>query len=142
MVAADFLRRKLVESPHGAHTLLIDNGVQFGPQVPQLPFGSHSFDRFCREFNLKYRLTKPAPSWTSGQVARPNRTIKEATVQRLHYQTTIALNEHLQTFILTCNHPKHLKSLRRLTPNEFAREQWQKTPAIFGLIPIHHTLGL
>ena len=122
--------------------MLINNGVQFGAQVPQLPFGSPSFDRFCREFNLKHRLTKPAPSWTKGQVERPNRTIKEATVQRLHYQTTTELNEHLQTFILTCNHPKRLKILRRLTPNEFARKQWQKTPAMFSLIPTHHTLGL
>ena len=61
IVVADFLRQKLIKLPHGAHTLLIDDGFQFGPQVPQLPFGSHSFDRFCREFNLKHRLTKPAP---------------------------------------------------------------------------------
>ena len=110
--------------------------------MPQLPFGSPSFDRFCREFNLKHRLTKSALSWTNGQVERRNRTIKEATVQRLHSQTTTELNEHLQTFILTCNQPKRLKTLRRLTPNEFARKQWQKPPAIFDLIPTHHTLGL
>ena len=71
-----------------------------------------------------------------------NRTLKKATIQRLHYQTTIKLNEHLQTFILTYNHPKRLKTLRGLTLNKFARKQWQETLAIFSLIPTHHTRGL
>jgi len=60
-----------------------------------------------------------------------NRTLREATVQRYHYQTTAELNEHLQAFLLACNHAKRLKTLRGLTPHEFVCAQWQKGPVIF-----------
>ncbi len=74
--------------------------------------GGHSFDRICREYGVEHRLTKPAHPWTNGQVERFNRTIKEATVQRYHYQSTAQLNEHLQTFLLAYNHARRLKRLR------------------------------
>ena len=70
-----------------------------------------------------------------------NRTLKEATVQRYHYQTTAELNEYLQTFLLAYNHTKRLKTLRGLTPHEFVCAQWQKNPAVFTRDPTHHTLG-
>ena len=71
-----------------------------------------------------------------------NRTIKEATVQRFHYQTTNELNEHLQAFLLAYNHAKRLKTLRELTPHEFVRAQWQNNPTIFTRNPTHLTLGI
>lgn len=71
-----------------------------------------------------------------------NRTIKEATVQRFHYQNTAELNRHLQAFLLAYNHGKRLKTLRGLTPHEFVYAQWQKNPTIFSLNPTHLTLGL
>jgi len=40
-------------------------------------------------------------------------------VQRYHYQSTAELNEHLQAFLLACNHAKYLKILRGLTPHKF-----------------------
>ena len=70
-----------------------------------------------------------------------NRTIKEATVKRFHYQSTQELNGHLQAFLLACNHAKRLKTLRGLTPHEFVRAQWQKNPTIFTRNPTHLTLG-
>jgi transposase InsO family protein len=57
--------------------------------------GGHSFDRICREYGVEHHLTKPTHPWTNGQVERMNRTIKEATIQRFHYQTTNELSEHL-----------------------------------------------
>jgi len=36
---------------------------------------------------IDHRLTKPNHLWTSGRVEGMNRTIKEATVQRYHYDT-------------------------------------------------------
>jgi Integrase core domain len=104
--------------------------------------GGHSVARICRAFGVEHRLTKPAHPWTNGQVERMNRTIKEATVQRFHYQTTDELNEHLQAFLLAYNHAKCLKTLRGLTPHEFVCAQWQKNPAIFTQDPTHLTLGL
>ena len=131
VVAAEFLRRVLDKLPYKVHTVLTDNGVQFTPQAhPFLP-GGHSFDRICREYGVEHRLTKPAHPWTNGQVERMNRTIKEATVQRFHDQTTQELNEHLQVFLLAYNHAKRLKRLKGKTPHEFICQQWQLNPVIF-----------
>ncbi|WP_345111694.1 IS481 family transposase [Hymenobacter algoricola] len=142
MLAADFLRRVLEKLPYKAHTVLTDNGVQFTLQPHQWFPGGHSFDRICRAFGVEHRLTKPAHPWTNGQVERFNRTIKEATVQRYHYESTAQLNEHLQAFLLAYNHAKRLKRLRGLTPHEFVCAQWQKNPTIFTQDPAQLTLGL
>ena len=122
-VAAEFLRRVLDKLPHKVHTVLTDNGVQFIPQSHYCLPDGHSLDRICREYGVEHRLTKPAHPWINGQVGRMNRTIKEVTVQRFHYQTTDELNEHLQAFLLAYNHAKRLKNLRGLTPYEFVCAQ-------------------
>nr|WP_167852010.1 transposase family protein [Hymenobacter elongatus] len=44
---------------------------------------------------VEHRLTKLAHPWTNGQVERINSTIKEATTQLFHCQTTQELSEHL-----------------------------------------------
>jgi transposase InsO family protein len=142
MLAAEFLRRVLQALPYEAHTVLTDNGVQFTLQAHQWFPGGHSFDRVCREFGVEHRLTKPAHPWTNGQVERMNRTLKEATVLRYHYETTEQLNQHLQAFLLAYNHAKRLKTLRGLTPHEFICAQHQKNPAIFTRDPTQLTLGL
>ena len=46
---------------------------------------THMFDMRCRENGIEHRLTKVKHPWTNGQVERMNRTIKEATVKRYHY---------------------------------------------------------
>ena len=53
-----------------------------------------------------------------------NRTIKEATVRRYHYQSADELNEDLQVFLLAYNHAKCLKTLVGLAPHEFVCAQW------------------
>jgi len=142
VVAAEFLQRVLDKLPYRVHTVLTGNGVQFTPQAHQFLPGGHSFDRICQEYGVGHRLTKPAHSWTNGQVERINRTIKEATVQRYHYQSTPELNGHLQAFLLAYNHARRLKTLRGLMPYEFVCAQWQTTPTIFTRKPTHLTLGL
>jgi len=142
MLAAEFLRRVLAALPYKVHTGLTDNGTPFGNLPHQLYAWRHLFDRVCDEHGLEHRFTKPAPPWTNGPVERMNRTLKEATVQRYHYQTTTELNEHLQTFLLAYHHAKRLKRLRGLTPHEFVCAQWQKNPTIFTCDPTHLTLGL
>ena len=57
------------------------------------------FDRICREHGIEHRLTKPNHPWTNGQVERMNRTLKEATVRRYHYETNQQLREHLEAFL-------------------------------------------
>ena len=47
-----------------------------------------------------------------------NRTLKEATVRRYHYETHQQLREHLEAFLNAYNFAKRLKTLRGLTPYE------------------------
>jgi hypothetical protein len=44
-------------------------------------------------------LTEVNHPWTNGQVERMNRTIKDATVKRYHYETHEQLKEHLAQFL-------------------------------------------
>jgi len=53
-------------------------------------FRAHSFESACARNTIVHRLTKQRHPWTNGQVERMNRTIKDATVKRYHY------NRHAQ----------------------------------------------
>ena len=128
--------------PYKLHTLLTDNGIQFTNRRQDLLAGVHIFDRVCAEHDIDHRLTKPNHPWTNGQVERMNRTLKEATVKRYHYETHRHLKGHLHTFLMAYNFAKRLKTLKGLTPFEFICTSWQKEPHRFRLDPHHHSLGL
>ena len=70
---------------------------------PTTRYITHMFDMRCRENGIEHRLTKIRHPWTNGQVERMNRTIKEATVKRYHYDSQRQLETHLHDFIDTCN---------------------------------------
>ena len=55
-----------------------------------------------------------------------NRTIKEATVQRYHYDSHDQLRTHLSDFVAAYNFAKRLKTLGGLTAYEFICKCWQK----------------
>ncbi len=59
------------------------------------------FDRRCQENGIEHRLTKIKHPWTNGQVERMNRTIKEVTVKRYHYDS----HEHSKTTSVTSSMP-------------------------------------
>src|ERR1700761_6620601 len=85
--AAAFLTALIDAVPYQIHTVLTDNGVQFGDMPsrrsgPTARYRLHMFDRICREHAIEHRLTKPNHPWTNGQVERMNRTLKDATVRR------------------------------------------------------------
>ena len=141
-VAADFLRRVLAALPYKVHTILTDNGTQFGNMADQRRAFRHIFDRLCDAYDIEHRFTKPAHRWTNGQVERMNRTIKEATVLRYHYQTTDQLNRHLQSFLLAYNHARRLKTLPGLTPHQFICAQHQTNPLNFNLNPTQIMSGI
>jgi hypothetical protein len=67
----------------------------------------------------------------NGQVERMNRTIKDATVKRYHYQSHDDLRRHLQLFIDAYNHARRLKTLRGLTSYEHVCHVWAKEPDRF-----------
>lgn len=101
----------------------------------------HIFDRVCDENGIEHRLTKVKQPWTNGQVERMNRTIKEATVKRFHYETHDQLRQHLGDFITAYNFARRLKTLQGLTPYEFICRLWEKEPSRFIQNPHHQTPG-
>ena len=60
-----------------------------------------------------------------------NRTIKEATVQRYHYETHDQLRQHLTDFVAAYNFALRLKTLRGLTPYEAICKAWTDDPSRF-----------
>ena len=139
-IATNFLQRVLAQVPYKVHKLLTDNGIQFR-NLPHHPHvGRHPFGQLCDEWGIEQRFTKPAHPWTNGQVERMNRTVKEATIKRFHYETSAQLDAHLQTFLLAYNYAKRLKRLKGLTPHEFICAEWRKNPTIFHRDPTRQPL--
>ena len=155
-VSADFLKALIEAVPYKIHTVLTDNGVHFTTpgnrcsavaeiklalQQGEL-FRAHAFEFACAKADIDHRLTKPKHPWTNGQVERMNRTIKEATVKRYHYDSHRQLQRHLTDFINAYNYGRRLKTLKGLTPHEFIAKTWTKEPERFRLDPIHQMPGL
>ena len=100
------------------------------------------FDMRCHENGIEHRLTKIKHPWTNGQVERMNRTIKEATVQRYHYDRHDQLEAHLAGFINAYNYARRLRTLKGLTPYEYICKCWTSQPERFKLNPLHKMPGL
>jgi transposase-like protein len=142
MVAASFLRNLIAAVPDKLHIVLTDNGIQFTNHERHIYAFEHIFDRVCWEHEIDQRLTKIKHPWTNGHVERMNRTIKEATVKRFHYDNHDQLRNHLANFISAYNFGRRLKTLKGLTPYEFICKQWTIEPERFRLNPTHQMPGL
>jgi transposase-like protein len=142
MEAAAFLRNLFKAVPYKIHTILTDNGIQFTNRKQDRLAFMHIFDRICFENNTEHRCTKISHPWTNGQVERMNRTIKEATVKRYHYQTHDSLRRHIYHFLNAYNFAKRLKALKGKTPYEFIVDVWKKEPKSFIVEPNHFIVGL
>jgi transposase InsO family protein len=147
VTASDFLVALIEAVPYKIHTVLTDNGIQFRfpPRYadgPTARFIVHMFDKRCRENGIEHRFTKINHPWTNGQVERMNRTIKDATVKRFHYDDHDQLRQHLDDFMAAYNFGRRLKTLKGLTPYEFICKSWTSDPNRFKLNPIHQMPGL
>ena len=140
-VAGDFLWALIAAVPYRIHIVLTDNGIQFTARKQDIWDSTHIFDRVCEEHGIEHRLTQVNHPWTNGQVERMNRTIKDATVKRYHYDTHDQLRTHLQLFVDAYNHARRLKTLRGLTPHEFVCHTWTKEPDRFRINPSHYIPG-
>ena len=145
--ASAFLEALIEAVPYKIHTVLTDNGIQFTfpPRYadgPTARYMTHMFDMRCKENGIEHRLTRIRHPWTNGQVERMNRTIKEATVKRYHYDSHEQFVAHLDNFINAYNYARRLKTLKGLTPFEFICKQWTNEPKRFNLKPIHQMPGL
>jgi transposase InsO family protein len=147
VTASAFLVTLVKVVPYKIHTVLTDNGIQFtlppryadGPTARTM---THMFDLRCQENGIEHRLTKIKHPWTNGQVERMNRTIKEATVKRFHYDDHQQFETHLNDFINAYNYAKRLKTLKGLTPYEFICNVWATQTKQFTLNPHHQLPGL
>ncbi len=143
--AWEFLQHMLEAVPYHVHTILTDNGIQFAEQ-PRNRNTAYSrqmrFDMICEANGIEHRLTKPNHPWTNGQVERMNRTIKEATVKRYHYDSHDQLRTHLGDFMAAYNYARRLKTLGGLTPYEYICKIWTSEPDRFILNPTHQMPGL
>ena len=131
--------RSLVASPHSFRRCY---GIQFTNHARHKYAFHHIFDRVCDENGIEHRLTKINHPWTNGQVERMNRTIKDATVKRFHYDNHDQLRRHLQDFINAYNFGRRLKTLKGLTPYEFICKRWTSEPDRFILDPTRQMPGL
>lgn len=150
--AGDFLRRLAAALPYKINTVLTDNGIHFttpgagglaAPLIaealaPGEPVWAHAFEYACAQLGIEHRLTKPKHLWANGQVERMNRTIKDATVRRYHYDAHDQFERHLADFVAAYNFGRRLKTLRGLTPYEFICKQWTAE----AQNPLHQILGL
>jgi len=155
-IAGDFLRALIRAVPYRIHTVLTDNGTHFtspgnvrsaAAEIRLAidnhePFLAHAFEYACAQNHIDHRLTKPRHPWTNGQVERMNRTLKDATVRRFHYETHDQLRSHLADFIGAYNFGRRLKTLKGLTPYEAICKTWTSDPQRFTLDPLHQMPGL
>ncbi len=143
--AWEFLEAVLEAVPYKIHIILTDNGIQFADQ-PRNRGKDFSrpmrFDMICEANGIEHRLTKPNHPWTNGQVERMNRTIKDATVKRYHYDNHDQLRSHLADFLDAYNVARRLKTLRGLTPYEYICKIWTSEPERFIVDPVHKMPGL
>ncbi|MCA3151296.1 MAG: IS481 family transposase [Rhodocyclaceae bacterium] len=147
ITASAFLVALIKAVPYKIHTILTDNGIQFRypPRYadgPTATYMTHMFAMRCEENDIEHRFTKLNHPWTNGQVERMNRTIKDATVKRYHYDDHAQLERHLADFIAAYNFGRRLKTLKGLTPYEFICKCWTSELHRFTLDPIHHMPGL
>ena len=147
LTASAFLVALIKAVPYKIHTVLTDNGIQFryAPRYadgPTARYMRHMFDMRCRENGIEHRFTKINHPWTNGQVERMNRTIKEATVKRYHYDNHDQLRRHLADFVDAYNFGRRLKTLKGLTPYEFICKCWTAEPQRFTINPLQQIPGL
>ena len=141
--AVEFMERLIEKVPYKIHTILTDNGRQFtGRRKGEKTTKEHRFERKCEKRGIKHKLTKVNHPWTNGQVERMNRTLKEATVKRYHYEGEEEVKSHLEAFVEAYNYAKRLKALQGKTPYESMVWWWEKEPERFHTKPCLNFTGL
>jgi len=71
-----------------------------------------------------------------------NRTLKQATVKRFHYDTHDQLRRHLDDFVNAYNFGRRLKTLKGLTPYEAICKTWDNRAKATQARPLYQMPGL
>lgn len=155
-MAADFLRNLVDSVPYKINTIVTYVGTRFtdlaggGWSVSDIKsmrpegflFHCHSSDTACADLDIEHLLTEQAQPWTNDQVERMNRTIKEATVKRYHYEDRAPLRQYLHYVIAAYNFGRRLKILKGLTPYAVICKQWARESEPFKYDPLRQMSGL
>jgi len=91
---------------------------------------------------IEHRLTKPNHPWSNSQVERMNRTMKDATGNRFHWDNDDRLRTRLADFMAANSLTRRLKTLRGLTSYECICKIWTSETDRFMQNPIHQMPGL
>ncbi len=139
---AAFLKVLAKAVPYRIHTVLTDNGIQFGAAGQRRVYvRAHPFARTCRLLQIEPRFTKPYHPWTNGRAERMVGTLEDATVRAFHYDGVRELRRHVADDLTAYNFAKHLKALRWRTPYETLEALWASRPELFRRSPDHLTPG-
>ena len=127
--------------------ILTDNGAQFSynllaDHLKPKDDKVHPFDELCQALGIDHRTTQFRHPWTNGQVEITNKTIKQATTKKFHYENFEQLKHHLMVFMLYYNHQRPLKSLKFKTPWELIQQCYNENRERFREDPNHKTLTI
>lgn len=126
--------------PFKIDRILTDNGAEFtnkhyrknsDVKRPAL----HQFTAACQDADIKHILTKPYHPWTNGLAERTIKTIKDASVYRLHFDSQAELVSALYGFERYFNCHRPYKAMGSKTPEELATGWFNKQPDIFTKEP-------
>jgi len=144
--SAIFLKNLINIIPYKIHRILTDNGAQFSYNMlrkKSKPKNKiHVFDSICAEHSIIHKTTKFYHPWTNGQVERMNRTIKDATIKKYHYDSQSQLKQHLYDFLNAYNFAKKLKTLNFNSPWNFILDKYSKNATFFHSPPHNYSMGL
>ena len=138
-VGATFLRSCLEAFEFKVAIVLTDNGTEFTNKAYAGPHGKastiHAFDKVCKEFGIKHRLTKFRTPKTNGLVERYNQIIKRAT---LWSKTYLDITEAVQDILCwnVTNNLKRKRSLNYKSPLQKSLEWFTIRPELFHREPI------
>ena len=147
VTASAFLTTLIEAVPYKIHTVLTHNGIQFRlpPRYadgPTARLSSHMVGMRCQENGIEHRCTKINHPWTNGQVERMNRTIKEATVKRYHYDDHGQLRRHLADFPNAYNFRATTKDPQRPHAIRIHLSMLDVQPERFIINPLQQMPGL
>lgn len=104
-------------------------------------FRVRSFESACARTDINRRLTKPRHPWSNSQFERMNRTIKDTTVRRDHYDSDWQLRVHLADLVIAYNFGRGLNTLCGLTPYEAICKAGTAAPSRFASNPLRQMPG-
>ncbi len=112
--AVNFLEDLIATLPYKIAIIPTDNGIHTHRKQDKYAV-RHPFGLLCRQHEIAHCLTKVGHPWTNGQVEGMNKTIKEATVSKYHYNTHEQLKGHLTHFLNVYNFAKRLTPFYQYT---------------------------